>query len=73
MSPKVPSVLGGFRPQVRDAAADVVRRVRYLQAEVTRLGDKLSDLQRDLAAAKAEREAMQQACGHCDNCSACVG
>ena len=60
------SVLGGYRPQVRDAGRDAFQRVQYERAEVRKLQAKLED-------AEQEREDMRAECGKCDDCSACIG
>ena len=70
---KVPSVLGGFRPVVRDAGRDAFDRVKYLRAEVKKEKNKLERLEAALSEAEAERNEMRKECGHCDDCSACIG
>lgn len=70
---KTPSVLGGFRPHVRDAGRDAFQRVQYLKAEVNRAQDKLDRLESQLAAAEEERNAMRKECRKCGDCSACIG
>lgn len=70
---RTPSVLGGYRPQVRDPGRDANARVQYLEAEVETAQAKLDKAKSQLAAAKAERESMRRACGKCKNCSACLG
>lgn len=68
---RVPSVLGGTRPAVRDPAADTRRRIAFMAAEQRTTKEKLERLERELTQARAELAAMQERCGHCGNCSAC--
>ncbi len=70
---KVPSVLGGHRPQVRDPGRDAFDRVKYLRAEKQKKQNELDNISAALAQAEAERNKMRQECGNCDNCSACIG
>ena len=70
---KVPSVLGGNRPQTRDAGKDAFNRVQYERGEVRKLRAKLEEAERRLADAEQEREDMRAECNHCDDCSACIG
>ena len=70
---KVPSILGGARPQVRDAGKDVFNRVQYLRGEKRKAMAKLDDIERQLADAEQERQDMRAECNHCDDCSACIG
>lgn len=70
---KVPSVLGGYRPNVQDAGQDAFNRVRYLKAEVIKARTKLDDVERQLEDAQASRESMRAECGKCGDCSACIG
>jgi len=72
-SAKVPSVLGGYRPQVKDDAQAAFQRVQYLRGEVRKAREKLQNLETQLYAAEEERGDFQSECERCGNCSACIG
>lgn len=70
---KVPSILGGSRPQVRDDGAVQVRRVNFQRMEVQRATAKLAKMQADLAVEEEVLDKMREACKQCGACSACIG
>ena len=70
---KTPSVLGGYRPEVRDAGRDAFQRVQYLKAEVSKAQEKLDRADAQLAYAEEERNSMRKECRKCGDCSACIG
>jgi hypothetical protein len=71
--PAIPSVIGGVRPNVRDDAAMVVRKVRYMRAEIDKTKAKLAKMYADLAPEEEALEYMRLQCGYCGHCSACTG
>lgn len=68
-----PSVLGGVRPVVRDDGQMAFRRVMSLRADVKKAREKLESLENQLADAELERAEFLADCGHCGDCSACIG
>lgn len=70
---KVPSILGGSRPQVRDDGATQVRRVNFQRMEVQKQRDKLAKMQADLTHEEEVLDKMRESCAHCGACSACIG
>lgn len=70
---RTPSVLGGYRPQVRDERRDQFQRVQYMRGDVQRATEKLAKMQEDLAKEEEVLDNMRESCAHCGACSACVG
>lgn len=70
---KWPSVLGGYRPQVRDPGRDAFAAVQYCKAEVEQAEEVLARKKNALAKAEAARAEMRKSCRKCGKCSACIG
>jgi hypothetical protein len=68
-----PSVLSGRRPIVSDEGQMKFRAVQFIRAELSKAMTKMQALQLQFDQAQDELERMRNACGHCNNCSACVG
>lgn len=70
---KVPSVIGGVRPHVRDSAQMNFRAVQFLEAEVSKTQEKLASLVKQLKDEEAKLKEHRRHCKKCGECSACIG
>lgn len=70
---RIPSVLGGFRPVVRDPAADAFKRVQFLRAHIQLARETLQQQQGELRREEAGLAKYRQECKNCGTCSACIG
>jgi hypothetical protein len=71
---RVPSVIGGHRPHVRDDAQMAFRSVQYTKAEVSKTETKLRQLKDQLEREEWRRKSLcVKITGKCGSCSACIG
>lgn len=71
---KVPSVIGGLRPNVRDDAQMAHRAVQHTKAEVSKTEEKLRQLKARYEAEESRRKSLcVKTTGKCGACSACIG
>lgn len=70
---RVPSNVGGWRPQVRDDRGMQFRRVSSMRADVQKAEAKLAKMREDLAREEEVLDKMREDCAQCGACSACCG
>lgn len=71
---RVPSVIGGNRPNVRDDAQMAFRAAQHTKAEVSKTEEKLRQLKARYEAEESMRKSLcAKATGKCGSCSACIG